>query len=256
MTDLLPKLLPAIAILGSLAALATAIPKKDPVRANKNLMRAAVGVGWAGLLTGAFGIYTGYLTSFAALIGTTGCAGLAVLPMGSDRASQPDIASASGALLPLAVGVSGFVFELKILGEPADAMLLYAAQWAIFCAAMTAALVASAFGWSHRWARAKDNDTPTYPRPLALHARDFALRAVLLGWFSWLVLILIHWRQIGAISMASPADWTMVGALLLATSTLLIFWSKRSVYFEIIFVVYAAVLGLGIYFGAPFGLIM
>jgi|GEM_PF-2574576 len=221
----------------------------ETVKTKKNLLRAAVGAGWAGLLIVAIGIYTGTFSSLNALIATGAFAGLAAFPMTLDLRKTSGLPVAIGALVPLAIGVLSLVVAIDIAGEPADAMLLYAGQWAAFCAALTAALIAGAFGASSRL-----REVPGEAQRLGLHARDFALRAVLLGWLGWLVLILIRWREIGAVSLASPADWTLVGALLLASATLLIFWSKRRAYYALIFVLYVAALGLGIYFGAPFGL--
>lgn len=219
------------------------------VKTKKNLLRAAVGVGWAGLLIGAIGIYTGAFSSLGALISTGALAGLAALPLTLDLRKTSGLAVAIGAIIPLAVAALAVSVSVDIAAEPADSMLLYAGVWAAFCAALTTALMAAGFEWCSRL-RAE----PGEGARLRLHARDFALRALLLGWLAWIVLILIRWREIGALSTASPADWTLVGALLLAGSILLIFWNKRRTYYALIFALYAALVALGVYFGAPFGL--
>ncbi|AWV89210.1 hypothetical protein [Bradymonas sediminis] len=259
MNNLLPQSISALAVLGSLIALVMLNPKKkNAAEGDRTLLRGAVGIGWLGLLGGALLIYLGVFNTLSALMGTAACAGLAALPMTIDLRKSPSYAVALGAVAPLLIGATALVLKIDIVGEPADAMLLYAGQWAAFCAAMSAALIASAFSWASR-SSAGQGDAASEARAqdarrLGLHARDFALRAVLLGWLSWLVLILIHWRSIGAISMASPADWTFVGALMLATSALLVLWSKRRAYYEAILLIYIAILALGICFGAPFGL--
>jgi hypothetical protein len=241
MTEFLPKLLPALAILGSCLALGAVFPVVSSLR--KKLVQAAVFVGWAGILGGAAGIYTAQLGSWSALVGTAACAGLAVLPMNIRLGSARNLAAASGALIPLAVAVLGLALSVDIAGEPSDTMLLYAGRWGIFCAALVSALVAVALGLVGQWKGGPDRTEGTQIRQnsrpsIRLYARDFALRAVILGWLSWLVAILIHWRQFGALGMASPAEWSALGAMMLASGALLMSWSTRRPRFEFIFVIY------------------
>ncbi len=98
---------------------------------------------------------------------------------------------------------------------------------------------------------------------MSLYARDYAYRAVVLGWLSWLLATLIHWNEFGAVGFGSPAEWSAVGALAVMTGVLLAGWSRsrrrvESVGRQLAPGILAAVLVLGIaaavVFNAPFGL--
>lgn len=221
------------------------------------LLRGAMLAGWAGVVVTAVGIFAGQFTSLRALLLGAACAGLAALP--AQIPAPRALRMVPGTVLvPLAVVVAAVGTQAEIAGGPNDLMLLLLAQWGLFVGALTLAFLAAIFGIGAGWrAPAEDRaaDAPT-PNVLRILARDVALRATILGWLSWVVTMLIHWRQFAAIGMYSPADWTFLATLLLMSSNLLLAGKGGRARFEPIFVLLLMMLGLGLAFGAPFGLLI
>ena len=121
--------------------------------------------------------------------------------------------------------------------------------------------LAGAFALKSCW----PGDAGDEPRrtAMALHARDYALRAIILGWLSWLLVTLIHWSHFGAVGAGSPAEWNAVGILAAATGLLLVSWTRRNSRLDgfvrevvpgLIFALLIVGVAAGVVFDAPFGL--
>lgn len=219
----------------------------------QKLFRAAVLLGWAGLAVGLGGIYFGLFKSLSALLLTSAAAGLVLMP-GDIRSIKAARLAGVGLVVPLGLVILALIAPLQIAGEPTDLMLLLAAQWSLFSAALSAALSAASLGIGAWWEE-KRGSSAEEAEVIGLFGRDFAGLALGVGWIFWLVTNLIHWRQFGALSFGSPADWMLFGTLILATASVLLLGSGRRRRFEPVFLLFLSILALGLSFGAPFGLI-
>lgn len=158
--------IPIIAVVGAILALAVLAPLGKRLRANVG--RSAVVLGWLGVLGGAVGIYTEQLAGFGTLVGVAACAGLAILPLGMRLGAARDLTFSLGAVIPLALGVLGLTLQVDIAGGNSGLFLLDAGHWGALSAALVCALVAGGLASSEGWTKDLERKTPGMSIGLAI----------------------------------------------------------------------------------------
>ncbi len=169
--------IPILAIFGAVLALGAAAPLAERIRLQ--LVRAAVVLGWLGVLGGAVGIYTGQLSGSSVLLGTAASAGLAILPVGMKLAAARQFATALAGVIPLILGVFGLVLRVDIAGGNPGMLLLHAGHWGALSAALVAALMAVGLSSSEGWATKSERKTPGTSVGVAIAA--LAVGAYIIG---------------------------------------------------------------------------
>ncbi|WP_246099072.1 hypothetical protein [Persicimonas caeni] len=150
--------IPIIAVIGALLALAVLAPLSERVRSY--LGRSAVVLGWLGVLGGAIGIYTEQLAGAGVLLGVAASAGLAILPLGMQLAPARNLAWTLGAALPLVLATLGLTVQVDMAGGNSGLFLLHAGHWGALSAALVSLLVAAGLSSSEGWAKDASRKTP------------------------------------------------------------------------------------------------
>ncbi|MFW5968467.1 MAG: hypothetical protein ACOCV2_13155 [Persicimonas sp.] len=244
--------MPALTVLASLAAacalVSALLPIWRPDDEKRSLLLLVVGGG---------------LSLFSALV-----AALVGKNAGLPENAEPYAATAR-ALLADADGAEAVVEEGEFAqaGEEVYVALgdLIPELSLLVAAGLVVLVVAARLRWGDAPAAEEGEGEARTPLVLGLHARDYTLRAVLLGWLAWLLGILIHWQYYGAIGVGSPAEWTGLGLLLVASGVALVGWRRRDstvLYLArrlgpaVVFALFVAGLVTAVIFEAPFGVAM
>lgn len=225
------------------------------------------GLGWTGLIGGA--VVLGFGGEWAAdimpvpvALGMAAGGALVVAPLAGDREEVAPLAVGASVVVALVAG-GGALWLAQTSGATpwGDGAILLGAHWALLAAASASAFTGGLV--AVRTAYRSYRDESSGSRSLRAHARDAAVRAVVLLWMAWSAGALVHRQFIGTTGLGSRSEWFAIGVTLLATGGLLAGWDLDDEGFArlrsmLAPVWVAVVLVVGIWlsfgFGSPFGL--
>jgi hypothetical protein len=224
-------------------------------------------LGWTGLIGGAVvlgfgGEWTADVMPVPVALGMAAAGALVVAPLAGDREEVAPLAVSASVAVALIVG-GGAVWLARASGAApwGDGALLLGAHWALLASAAASALTGASVAVRGLFRASREEPSPA--RGLRGHARDAAVRAVVLLWMAWSAGALVHRQFIGSTSLGSRSEWFAIGVTLLAAGGLLVGWEIDEEGFarlrsQLAPIWVAVVVLVGIWlsfgFGSPFGL--